>query len=116
MVIDDVQIELSNNIALVRFEEGELNADLMQEVIQLLVEQMRYNNAQHFVFDMQTITFMSSACLGVLVQLLEDITPNRGRIAMAGCQENVEFLFKVTRLDQVFSVHEDIEEAIREVA
>jgi len=34
-----------------------------------------------------------------------------GLIALAGCQENVAFLFKVTRLDSVFPMYDEVDDA-----
>ena len=88
----------------------------MQELIVELTERMRYDNAQYFVLDMSHVKFISSGCVGVLVEFLQDLAPARGRIALANCQDNVEFLFKVTRLDRVFEMFDDLGEACEELA
>ena len=83
----------------------------MQDLVDACVDKMRYENAQNFVFDFAEVEFLASACIGSLVQLLQDIEHQRGQIALAGCQDNVSFLFKVTRLDSVFPMYDEVEEA-----
>ena len=58
---------------------------------------------------------MDSACIGALVTFLQDLEHVRGRIALANCQPNVAFLFKVTRLDQVIGIYDDPQTACAEV-
>ncbi len=84
----------------------------LNEIVADCCERMRYNNAVNFVFDLKNVEFLASACIGSLVELLREVEPMRGRIALAHCEENVSFLFKVTKLDDVFHIFDDIDEAI----
>ena len=87
------------------------HADL-SEVVADCCERMRYNNAVNFVFDLEAVEFLASACIGSLVELLREVEPMRGRIALAHVEENVAFLFKVTKLDDVFALFDDIDDAL----
>ncbi len=40
----------------------------------------------------------------------------RGRIALAGCQDNVAFLFKVTKLDDIFVLFDDLDAALDQLS
>jgi anti-sigma B factor antagonist len=83
----------------------------MQELVDECAERMRYNNARQFIFDLHGVEYLSSACLGVLVNFMQDVEHFRGRIAVAGCQPNVAFLFKVTNLERVFGLYDDTADA-----
>jgi anti-sigma B factor antagonist len=83
----------------------------MQELVQECAEKIRYNNAQNFIFDLEQVEFLASACIGSLVEFLQEVEHCRGQIALVNCQDNVSFLFKVTRLDHVFGLYDDIDEA-----
>lgn len=74
---------------------------------------MRNDGASQFIFDLSAVEHLASACIGVLVQFLQDIEAVRGRIALVGCQDNVKFLFRVTRLDHVFELFDDVDDARR---
>lgn len=82
------------------------------EIVAECCDRMRYENASNFVFDLEKVEFLASACIGALVELLREVEPMRGKIALAHCDENVAFLFKVTKLDDVFCIFDDIEEAL----
>lgn len=82
------------------------------EIVTECCDRMRYENACNFVFDLEKVEFLASACIGALVELLREVEPMRGKIALAQVDENVSFLFKVTKLDDVFAIFDDIDEAL----
>lgn len=84
----------------------------ISEVVAECCERMRYDNASNFVFDLEKVEFLASACIGSLVELLREVEPMRGKIALAHCEDNVAFLFKVTKLDDIFGIFDDIDDAL----
>jgi len=116
MLTQGTLIELMNNLVVASIADRELTGLQMQEVVCELTQHMRYDNAVYFVLDMKNVEFMASDCLGALVTFLSDVEQMRGRIALAYCQTNVAFLFKVTRLDATFALYEDVEEACEHIA
>ena len=116
MLTSPAQIEQKpNSLAVVTFANTTLTGLDMQEVVNDLTQQMRHNNTRFFVFDMAAVEFLASDCLGSMVIFLRDLEHIRGRLALASCQPNVKFLFKVTRLDEVFPNFDDVAEAIEEL-
>lgn len=99
-------------LATIRFTSVDVTHVEMQEIVAECLERMRYNNAQHFVFDLSTVEFLASACLGALVGFMQEVEHVRGKIALVNCHDNVAFLFKVTRLDHVFEMYDDVQEAV----
>lgn len=83
----------------------------LADAIEDCMAAMRNDGASLFIFDLSAVEHFASACIGVLVQFLQDIEAVRGRIILAGCQDSVKFLFRVTRLDHVFDVVDDVDEA-----
>ncbi len=116
MIQQICHIDQQGTVAVATLTRAELDASHMQEVVVELMECMRYSNASHFVFDFKAVTFASSACIGAMVQFLQDVEHVRGRIALANCSSDVAFLFKVTRLDTVFHLFDDVDEAIAGIA
>ena len=108
-------IEQIASVVVARPEEGQLTHVAMQELATELMERVRYNGAHHVVLDLSQVEFMASACLGVLVGFMQDIEPNKGRIALAACQPNVAFVFKVTKLDTVFAMFDEVDEAVADL-
>lgn len=115
MLAQNVHVEQTGSIAIATIVTPLLSVNEGQEIIGELTERMRYNNARHFVLDLKEVEFMDSSFLGSLVSLLQDVEHVRGRIALANCQPNVAFLFKVTRLDTAFPIFESVDEAREEL-
>ena len=84
----------------------------LQEMLDECMQRMRHDNARQVIFDLGAVEFLASACIGCLVEFLQDVEHMRGQIALANCRENVKFLFKVTRLDAVFPMFDDVEQAL----
>ena len=70
---------------------------------------------RHVVMDLQNVQYMDSMCVGVLVELLTTLKEAGGRIALVNASANVEYLFKLTRLDRVFPICRDVMKAIEAV-
>ena len=107
----EFDIDQSGAIVTVRLHTEEVSYLQMQELIEECVERMRCHHASFFVFDLSSVHFLCSRSLGAMVSFLQDLEHVRGRIALAGCQDNVAFLFKVTGLDAVISLFDDAKEA-----
>ncbi len=67
---------------------------------------------RHIVFDVQNVQYMDSMCVGVFVELLTKLQELGGRIALVNADQNVEYLFKLTRLDRLFPICRDVMKAI----
>jgi anti-sigma B factor antagonist len=59
-----------------------------------------------FVIDLSAVTFVDSTGLGALVSALK-VTGRPGSVAVAGANDAVATLFKVTRMDKVFRLFPD---------
>ncbi|MEM8739638.1 MAG: STAS domain-containing protein [Planctomycetota bacterium] len=108
----DSEIEQTGSNVTVHVAGPEASHLEISEVVAECCERMRYENASNFVFDLENVEFLASACIGALVELLREVEPMRGRIALAHCDENVAFLFKVTKLDDIFGIFDDIDDAL----
>ena len=109
---ESFEIEQAGQLVTATLRAAEVAHDDMQALMQECVDKIRYDKAQNFIFDLAEVQFLASACIGSLVEFLQEVEHCRGQIALVHCQENVAFLFKVTRLDQVFGLFDDLEEAV----
>jgi len=116
MVSPTFQLDQSAHIVVAAIDSQALGGAEAEALIEELGNRMRYDGATHFVLNLAKVEHMDSSCLGVLVQFLQDLENVHGRIGLANCRPNVAFLFKVTRLDTVFSLHDDVESARLELA
>jgi len=70
---------------------------------------------RHVVLDLQSVQYMDSGCIGVFVELLTKLQNGGGRIALVNAGHNVEYLFKLTKLDRLFPICRDVMKAIEAV-
>lgn len=93
--------------------EPELNsfkaADVNHEIRRLMAANPQ---ARNLVIDMGNIEYLDSAGLNAFVDLLTVVRQTGGRIAVAAATQQVEVLFKLTRLELVFTIRRTVIEAI----
>lgn len=93
--------------------EPELNsfkaADVNHEIRRLMAENPQ---ARNLVIDMGNIEYLDSAGLNAFVDLLTVVHKTGGKIGVAAATQQVEVLFKLTRLELVFTIRRTVIEAI----
>jgi anti-sigma B factor antagonist len=93
--------------------DPELNAfkaaDINHEVRRLMAQTPGVRN---LVIDMGNIEFLDSAGLNAFVDLLSVVKQTGGRIGVAAATQQIEVLFKLTRLELVFTIRRTVIDAI----
>ena len=105
------EIESAGGVVTVRLAGPEATYEQMLEVNAELADKLRYEGAKRFIFDLTAVELFASACIGALVELLREVEPSRGRIVLAGCTPNVQYLFRITKLEDIFCQYDDLEDA-----
>jgi len=82
---------------------------LRERLIEIVEEGRRY-----LVVDLRRLEFLDSTGLGVLVGGLKRLRGVEGAFALVCGQERLLRIFRITGLDQVFSIHESVEAAVGE--
>ena len=57
------------------------------------------------------VQHLSSAALGMLIDLNSTVQECNGRLALAGIDGTISEVFKITKLDRVFAIHDTAAEA-----
>jgi anti-sigma B factor antagonist len=109
------EVEIVGGVAIGTFTVTELTRDGGVESLCALLESLYESGARHIVLDIQNVQHMDSACLGVLVESLNQLTARGGRIALANAAHSVQYLFRLTRLDRVFPICGDVMAALNSV-
>ena len=80
---------------------------------------IQFKNAMHeaigddtarVVLDLAQVQFVDSSGLGAIVAAMKLLGPDR-KLELAGLTPTVEKVFRLTRMDTVFTIHDDIEAA-----
>ncbi|MBX3357857.1 MAG: STAS domain-containing protein [Phycisphaeraceae bacterium] len=105
--------DLLGPTAVVTIMERHLTAPAVAELLHDLRDLLAHHPGVHnLVLDLQNVDYLDSACLNMLITLLQAVKAAGGRIAIASAQRSIEVLFKLTRLDKVFPIQRDVLHAI----
>ena len=67
--------------------------------------------APRVVLDLSRVDFMDSSGLGAVVAAMKLIAPGR-RLELAGLSPTVDKVFRLTRMDRVFTIHASVAQAM----
>ena len=67
--------------------------------------------AHQFVLDLTRVSFIASSGLGAIVASMKQLGVDK-KLDLAGLSETVAKVFRLTRMDMVFTIHETVEEAV----
>ena len=64
------------------------------------------------VLDMSQVAFLDSSGLGAVVAVMKALGPQR-KLELSGLTPTVEKVFRLTRMDSVFTIHKSLPETLR---
>lgn len=97
----------------VTITERELNAVSSAEVVYEIKNIYAHQaGIRHIVLDLENIKYVDSAGLNAMVDLLGTIKKRQGRLGIAAATQHVEVLFKLTRLELVFTIRRSVIDVI----
>ena len=67
---------------------------------------------QRVILDLEQVHFLDSSGLGAVVAVMKLLAPER-RLELAGLTPTVEKVFRLTRMDSVFTIHPALAEGLR---
>jgi anti-sigma B factor antagonist len=80
-----------------------------------ITEAIRNDSPPLLILGFSRVEFLSSAALGILLKLRQDVKQAGGQIHLAGIRPDVREVFTITKLDSLFQFHADIEDAVAKV-
>lgn len=91
---------------------GDLSVDetdrFQRETLQKMDQEVR-----DFVLDLQSLDFIDSRGLEMLIWLQDKCAELLGQVRLAGCPEHIRKVLEVTRLSGRFDCHPDVDSAIK---
>ena len=90
---------------------GEINITTSPELRKLFEK----NCPKKIVVDLTAVGYIDSSGLATLVEMLKRCKSQGGSLGLAGMSEKVKSLFEITKLDKLFLVFPNPEEAVGKV-
>ncbi|MGL5430051.1 MAG: STAS domain-containing protein [Vibrio sp.] len=69
-------------------------------------------NNHHLLLDFSHVDFIDSSCLGALVSILKSLN-GKGDLVLCSLNSNILNLFKLTRMDRIFSIKDNRHDALK---
>ena len=66
----------------------------------------------NIIIDFSNVQFLSSTVLGLLIRISKKVNENRGRLKLCCINPKIFEIFKITRLDEIFDIHNDAKKAL----
>lgn len=83
------------------------NSGELKETIRHLIEQGEIN----IIVQLERVRFIDSSGLGALLSGYKNAAAKSGKLALACCRPQVLSMFEITRLNRVFEIYADLNEA-----
>ena len=93
--------------------KGELTEDTLGAFKEVVDHQLEEDAVVDVIVDMEDITFVDSTVLEYLLDLQDSLNEKFGQVRLARCDQNVAKILEMTRLDLVFEMFSDTNDAVR---
>jgi len=107
-----VTVREMNGITVIRVQTEKVYQNEVPAFRQALQKILK-KKPQKVVVDLSVVTVMNSSGLGALIAMQDDMEKRRGRMVVAGLCPMMAQLFEKMRLNQLFTVAIDQQEAFR---
>ena len=112
-----LNVRRQENVLVVEFEDRRiLEETMIAQIGERLSELIQAESEHRVLLDFKNVEHLSSAMLGVLITLNKRLAKRQGRLSLAGIQPQVYEVFKITRLDKLFTIRSTVEAAIQALA
>lgn len=72
----------------------------------------RASAASRVVLDMSKVAFLDSSGLGAVVAVFKALAPDR-KLELSGLTPTVQKVFRLTRMDGIFTIHDTVPDGLR---
>ncbi len=87
---------------------GDDDTDTFRSAVADLIEQ----GNKFLIVNLQKINYMNSSGIGALIAAHASYARNKGEVKLTGVSDNIQNLLAVTKLVDVFDVHDNVDEAV----
>lgn len=106
-----VHIERQGQTVVVR-PEGEIDLSRSPAFRNHLVSLQSREPVGRLVVDLQGVPYMDSSGLATLVEAMQMALRRNTRLVLCGLQDRVQSIIEIAKLDKVFTITSDVEQAL----
>ena len=106
-------IQKRDDVDVVAFADRKILEELsIREIEDELFALVSATPAIRLLLDFSNVEHLSSAALGMLINLQKEVGKQSGTLKLADIRPQIYEVFKITRLSKMFDIHESVDEAL----
>ncbi len=109
---DLVSIPRSEGDAVIAEARGEIDLHNSPELRSALLRILAKGLPRRLILNLSQVPYMDSSAVAVLVEALQKLRPSGGRVMLVGLQPRVKGLLEIARLDTIFVLAADEQQAL----
>jgi anti-sigma B factor antagonist len=107
-----MSVEYAENAAIITFtDEKILEEKDIQTLGESIVSVVEQGERINLILDFCNVRFLSSAVLGLLIRVSKKVYERDGQLKLCNIDPKIHEIFKITRLNKIFDICQDIEDA-----
>ena len=107
----NLKLEKINDFSVLTIQDERIDAHNSGELKEYLL-QMIEGGEKQIIVQLEHVRFIDSSGLGALLSGNKHIVAKSGKLALANVQKQVLSMFELTRLNRVFDMYADLNEAL----
>ena len=108
-----LRIKRTGEISLVEFADRKILEELsIQEIGEELDQVVASEPGIKLLLNFKNVDHLSSAALGMLITLNKKVKDQSGELKLSDINRQIYEVFKITRLNRVFNIHDTAEQAL----
>jgi len=109
-----IEVEYEKNATITKLRDTRIldQADI-QALEESIIPLIEASDSINLIIDFSNVQFLTSAVLGLLIRVSKKVYESEGQLRLCAIDNKILEIFRITRLDRVFDIHEDRYEALR---
>jgi len=108
-----LKIKRSDRVSVVEFADRKILEELsIQEIGEELDRLVESEPGIQLLLNFRNVDHLSSAALGMLITLNKKVKEQNGALKLSDINRQIFEVFKITRLNKIFDIHETADEAM----
>jgi len=110
----NLKITKEGQVYVVEFEDRKILDELaITQIGEQLSELVASEPGIRLLLNFKNVEHLSSAALGMLITLEKQVKEERGRLKLSNIRPQIFEVFKITRLNRLFEIHDTAEAALQ---
>ena len=110
-----LNLEKMNGYSVIFIQEERIDAHNSGELKAFILNLIEHGDI-NIVVQLENVRFIDSSGLGALLSGYKNAAAKSGKLALACCKQQVLSMFELTRLNRVFEIYTDLNEAFENEA